>query len=75
MLLVGAGLFLRTLRNLVYVDLGFNQENLLLFTLNPEESVTRTNLYSSTSSCLPAILCQARIRQASPAFVDRSLRE
>ena len=35
-LLVGAGLFLRTLRNLEHVDLGFNQENLLLFTLNPE---------------------------------------
>jgi predicted permease len=36
LLLVGAGLFLRTLRNLEHVDLGFNQENLLLFTLKPE---------------------------------------
>jgi macrolide transport system ATP-binding/permease protein len=35
LLLVGAGLFLRTLRNLEHVDLGFNQENLLLFTLKP----------------------------------------
>ncbi|HKG22587.1 MAG TPA: ABC transporter permease, partial [Blastocatellia bacterium] len=35
MLLVGAGLFLRTVRNLQQVDVGFNQENLLLFTLQP----------------------------------------
>jgi predicted permease len=34
-LLVGAGLFVRTLRNLEHVDVGFNQRNLLLFTLNP----------------------------------------
>jgi predicted permease len=34
-LLVGAGLFVRTLRNLEHVDVGFNQQNLLLFTLNP----------------------------------------
>ncbi|PTY06359.1 hypothetical protein DB347_13095 [Opitutaceae bacterium EW11] len=32
-LLVGAGLFLRTLRNLQNVDVGFNREQLLLFTI------------------------------------------
>ena len=36
LLLVGAGLFLRTLYNLQRVNLGFNQENLLLFRLQPE---------------------------------------
>src|ERR1041385_8477516 len=36
LLLVGAGLFIRTLRNLQHVDLGFQQENLLLFRLQPE---------------------------------------
>ena len=34
-LLLGAGLFLRTVRNLQTVELGFNQENLLLFGLHP----------------------------------------
>jgi len=37
LLLVGAGLFIRTLYNLQRVNLGFNQENLLLFRLKPEQ--------------------------------------
>ncbi|HKP13958.1 MAG TPA: ABC transporter permease, partial [Blastocatellia bacterium] len=37
LLLVGAGLFIRTLVNLQHVNLGFNQENLLLFTLQPQQ--------------------------------------
>jgi predicted permease len=35
LLLIGAGLFVRTLRNLTKIDVGFNRENLLLFTVNP----------------------------------------
>lgn len=38
LLLVGAGLFIRTLSNLQRVNLGFNQESLLLFRLQPEQS-------------------------------------
>jgi predicted permease len=38
LLLVGAGLFIRTLYNLQRVNLGFNQENLLLFTLRPQQN-------------------------------------
>lgn len=34
-LLVGAGLFLRTLQNLRHVNVGFNPENLLLLEVNP----------------------------------------
>jgi predicted permease len=35
-LLVGAGLFLRTVENLRRVDVGFNPRNLLLFRVNPQ---------------------------------------
>jgi predicted permease len=35
-LLVGAGLFLRTLENLRHVDVGFNPRNLLLFRVQPQ---------------------------------------
>src|SRR5207302_4396582 len=38
LLLLGAGLFIRTLYNRQRVNLGFNQENLLVFTLQPEQS-------------------------------------
>jgi len=38
LLLVGAGLFIRTLRNLQHVDLGFKQDNLLLFRLQPQQA-------------------------------------
>src|SRR4029453_2420709 len=37
LLLVGAGVFLRTLHNLQRVNLGFNQENLLVFRLQPAQ--------------------------------------
>jgi predicted permease len=38
LLLVGAGLFIRTLFNLQRVDLGFNQKSLLVFKLQPEQA-------------------------------------
>ena len=34
-LLIGAGLFVRTLRNLQHVDYGFDAQNVLLFEINP----------------------------------------
>jgi predicted permease len=37
-LLFGAGLFVRTLVNLRHLDIGFNQQNVLLFGLNPTKS-------------------------------------
>lgn len=38
LLLMGAGLFIRTLHNLQKVNLGFNQENLLVFALQPGQA-------------------------------------
>src|SRR6185295_3057631 len=38
LLLVGAGLFIRTLNNLQRVNLGFNQEDLLIFSIQPERN-------------------------------------
>ena len=38
LLLVGAGLFVRTLYNLQHVNLGFADENLLLFRLQPQQA-------------------------------------
>jgi predicted permease len=38
LLLVGAGLFIRSLQNLQRVNVGFNQENLLLFSLAPRQN-------------------------------------
>lgn len=38
LLLAGAGLFIRTLHNLQRIDVGFNQENLLLFSIQPVQA-------------------------------------
>lgn len=38
LLLMGAGLFIRTLHNLQQVDIGFNQDNLLIFSLQPGQA-------------------------------------
>jgi len=47
LILVAAGLFVRTLRNLQSVELGFNRENLLLFQLNARQAGHRDPEISS----------------------------
>lgn len=58
-LLVGAGLFLRTLRNLEAVNLGIAQENLLLFKVQPELSGYKddnvSQLYAQISERVEAL--------------------
>ena len=59
LLLVSAGLFLKTLHNLQNVDLGFNSQNLLVFGVNPSllgyKDLARTNLYRRMFDRLEAI--------------------
>jgi predicted permease len=58
-LLIGAGLFLRTLRNLETVDVGFNRENLLLFRVDPRLSGYRgpqiADLYQRIAERIEAV--------------------
>jgi hypothetical protein len=58
-LLVGAGLFVGTLRNLERVNVGFNAQNLLLFRVNPitlRYDAARTNrLYDQMIERINAI--------------------
>ena len=59
LMLVAAGLFLRTLSNLQSVELGFNRENLLLFQLNARQAGHRdpeiTNFYAHLRERLATI--------------------
>ena len=58
-LLIGAGLFVRTLRNLQSVDVGFNPGNILMFRINP--ALNRytpehtTQLYARMTTALEAL--------------------
>ena len=58
-LLVGAGLFVRTLVNLGHAELGFREDHLLLFRLNPPRTVKvdgqRLRLYQQLETKLAAI--------------------
>ena len=44
LMLVAAGLFVRTLTNLESIEVGFNRENLLLFELNAGRRATRPEI-------------------------------
>lgn len=70
MLLIGAGLFLRTLFNLRSVDVGFNANNLLIYRINPQsnryESDRISQLYERTAAAvkaLPGVRAMALTRQ------------
>lgn len=71
MLLIGAGLFLRTLYNLRSVDVGFNPNNLLMFRINPQANRYQPDripqLYTRTQAAvaaLPGVRSVALTRQA-----------
>jgi len=55
-LLVGAGLFVRSLQKLKGLDSGFNRENVILFSLDPDyDAERRANLYQQLLSRLAAL--------------------
>ena len=58
-LLIGAGLFVRTLQNLRSVDVGFNASNILMFRVNPAlngyTAERMTQLYQRMQSSLEAL--------------------
>ena len=59
LLLVGAGLFVRTLESLEKVDLGFNRRNVLLFGLDPTlggyKDERLLSFYQEVQSCLESL--------------------
>jgi predicted permease len=69
-LLIGAGLFLRTLHNLRSVDVGFNPNNLLIFRISPQlnrydadRTAQLLARMQTTLSALPGVTSVARTQQ------------
>jgi predicted permease len=56
LLLVGAGLFVRTLQNLNQIDAGFNRDNLLLFRVSTRyEATRRASLYQQLTNSIAGV--------------------
>jgi predicted permease len=75
-LLVGAGLFLRTLHNLRQVDVGFNPTNILMFrvspTLNGYNAVRTGQLYRDLTQELLAVPGVRSVAYAQPPLLSGS---
>lgn len=70
-LLAGTGVLVRTLYNLKNVELGFRQENVLLFALNPSEiGYTKETAPALYERLLTAIEATPGIQAATVALVD-----
>jgi predicted permease len=76
-LLVGAGLFLRTLDNLRRADVGFNPHNLLLFRINPQLNrydATRQNaLYDQLLERIATVPGVRAVALSNPALLSGSV--
>ena len=76
-LIVGAGLFLRTLTNLRHVDIGFNPENLLLFRINPQlnryDEKRTIALYSTLLERIAAVPGVRSVALTQPALLSGSV--
>ena len=76
-LLVGAGLFLRTLNNLRQVDVGFNPQNLVLFRVNPQlnryDDQRTRRLYAELVETLGAAPGVRAVTGSQPALLSGSV--
>ena len=76
-LLVGAGLFLRTLDNLRQVDVGFNPRNLLLFRINPQlnryDEQRQIALYTQLLERISAVPGVRAVALSNPALLSGSV--
>jgi predicted permease len=76
-LLVGAGLFLRTLDNLRRVDVGFNPENILLFRVTPQlnryDEQRAVRLYRDVLDRLAAVPGVRAAAMSQPALLSGSV--
>ena len=76
-LLVGAGLFLRTLNNLRQVDFGFNPRNLLLFRINPQlnryDEKRQLALYTQLLERISAVPGVRAVALSNPALLSGSV--
>jgi predicted permease len=76
-LLVGSGLFLRTLTNLRQVDVGFNPRNLLLFRINPQlnryDETRQNSLYSQLLERIAAVPGVRAVALSNPALLSGSM--
>jgi predicted permease len=76
-LLVGAGLFLRTLHNLRHVDVGFNPQNLVLFRVNPQlnryDEKRMFTLYRELIDRLGAVPGVRAVAMSQPALLSGSV--
>jgi predicted permease len=75
-LLIGAGLIVRTLHNLQAVDAGFNRENLLLFSVEPNQLGYKderlTNLYRQMFARLEAVPGAQAVTFSMEALLSQS---
>ncbi len=76
LLLVGAGLFVRTLLNLQRVDVGFNTNNLLLFSVTPSligyKDERLMNLYDRMTERLETIPGVSHVTFSNPPLLARN---
>jgi predicted permease len=76
-LLVGAGLFLQTLKNLRNVDVGFNAQNLLLFRVNPSlnryDEQRMMQLYTDLLERLNTVPGARGVAMSQPALLTGSV--